>query len=438
MAQPHILLVTIPAQGHINPSLQFAKRLISHGVDVTFMTAVSAFNRMNKTSTIQGLSYASFSDGYDQGFKQGTDDINHYMVEIKRCGSQSLREFIAKSINQGTKFACVVYCTLLPWVPLVAREFQIPTTFLWNQTATVLNLYYHSFKGYDNSLLSHHDLPVFLIPSNPCTLVLAAFKEHFEILDQETNPMVLVNSIDALEAEAMKAFVSYKSVGIGPLLKDPLETSSEGDLFSVSKEYKEMKWLNSKPESSVIYVSFGTLSVLSKAQMEELAKGLLETGRPFIWVIKETKPEQEDEGLSCQEELEKQGMILPWCSQVEVLSHPSVGCFVTHCGWNSTFESLVCGVPMVAFPQSSDQPTNAKLVQDVWKTGVRVRKNEEGLLEGCELKRCLDLVMGNGKTGEEIRRNAKKWKELTREAAKENGASDKNLKAFVDGLFTTS
>ncbi|OMP02581.1 UDP-glucuronosyl/UDP-glucosyltransferase [Corchorus olitorius] len=322
---------------------------------------------MNKTSTVQGLSYASFSDGYDQGFKQGTDDLNHYMVEIKRCGSQTLREFIAKSINQGTKFACVVYCTLLPWVPLVAREFQIPTTFLWNQTATVLNIYHHSFKGYDNSLLSHNDLPVFLIPSNPCTLVLAAFKEHFEILDQETKPIVLVNSIDALEAEAMKDFVSYKSVGIGPLLKDPLETSSEGDLFHVSKEYKEMKWLNSKPESSVIYVSFGTLSVLSKAQMEELAKGLLETGRPFIWVIKETKPEEE-EGLS-------------------------------------------------------------------W---VRVRKNEEGLLEGFELKRCLDLVMGNGETGEEIRRNATKWKELTRAAAMENGASDKKLKAFVDGLFTST
>ncbi|XWS44828.1 hypothetical protein CRYUN_Cryun15aG0082500 [Craigia yunnanensis] len=203
------------------------------------------------------------------------------------------------------------------------------------------------------------------------------------------------------------------------------------------KKYKEIEWLNSKPESSVIYVSFGSLSVLAKPQMEELAKGLLEIGRPVLWVIRENGVEQKEEdqeGLRCRKELEMQGMIVPWCSQVEVLSHPSVGCFVTHCGWNSTFESLVSGVPMVTFPQCSDQPTNAKLVQDVWKTGVRVRENEERIVEGCEIKRCLELVMGGGERGEEMKRNAKKWKYLAREAAKENASSDKNLKTFVDEL----
>ena len=65
-------------------------------------------------------------------------------------------------------------------------------------------------------------------------------------------------------------------------------------------------------------------------------------------------------------------------SQVEVLSHGSLGCFVTHCGWNSTMESLGSGVPMVAFPQWTDQGTNAKMVQDVWKTGVRVDDKVNG------------------------------------------------------------
>ncbi|OMO55938.1 hypothetical protein CCACVL1_26889 [Corchorus capsularis] len=81
MAQLQVLLVTFPAQGHINPSLQFAKKLIGYGVHVTFMTAASALNRMNKTSTVDGLSYASFSDGYDEGFKRGTVEPDHYMVE---------------------------------------------------------------------------------------------------------------------------------------------------------------------------------------------------------------------------------------------------------------------------------------------------------------------------------------------------------------------
>jgi len=136
--------------------------------------------------------------------------------------------------------------------------------------------------------------------------------------------------------------------------------------------------------------------------------------------------------LSCREELEEKGMIVPWCSQVEVLSHPSLGCFVTHCGWNSTLESLVSGVPVVAFPQWTDQGTNAKLIQDVWKTGVRVTANEDGIVESDEIKRCLELVIGGGEEGEEMRRNARKWRDLAREATKEGGSSYENLKSFVD------
>jgi len=155
-----------------------------------------------------------------------------------------------------------------------------------------------------------------------------------------------------------------------------------------------------------------------------------------LWVIrsKENEEEKEEEKLSCREELKERGMIVPWCSQVEVLSHPSLGCFVTHCGWNSTSESLVCGVPVVAFPQWSDQCTNAKLIEDVWKTGVRVTANEDGIVEGDEIKRCLELVIGGGERGEEMRRNAKKWRDLAREASKEEGSSYKNLKAFVDEI----
>ncbi|GLU10216.1 hypothetical protein SLE2022_270360 [Rubroshorea leprosula] len=83
-----------------------------------------------------------------------------------------------------------------------------------------------------------------------------------------------------------------------------------------------------------------------------------------------------------------------------------------------------------AFPQWSDQGTNSKLVQDVWKTGVRVTKNEEGKVESHEIKRCLELVMGS----EEMRLSAKKWKDLAREAVMEGGSSDMNLKAFIDDL----
>ena len=457
MGSPHFLLVTFPAQGHINPALQFAKRMIRTGAEVSFATSVSAHRRMAKRPNLEGLQFVPFSDGYDDGFKS-SDDIQQYMSEIKRRGSETLREIVVRNSDEGRPFTCIVHTLLVPWAAEVARGLVVPYALLWNEPATVLDIYYYYFNGYGDAfrnisneptcsielpalpLLSSRDLPSFLVNSNAYTFFLPMLHEQLEALNQETNPKVLVNSFDALETEALKAVDKLHLIGIGPLVssaylnsKDPSDTSFGGDLFQGSDDY--MEWLNSKPKSSVVYVSFGSISVLSKTQKEEIARGLLDCGQPFLWVIR--APEngeevKEEDKLSCREELEKKGMIVPWCSQIEVLTHPSLGCFVSHCGWNSTLESLVSGVPVVAFPQWADQGTNAKLIEDIWKIGIRVIVNEEGIVESDEIKRCLEIAMRGGVKGEEMKRNAEKWKNLAREAVKDGGSSDMNLKGFVD------
>ncbi|CAI8583557.1 unnamed protein product [Vicia faba] len=273
----------------------------------------------------------------------------------------------------------------------------------------------------------------------PYSLTHGKFKE----LDVETNPAtILVNSFEALEPEVLRAIENVNMIAIGPLIpsafldeKDPTVNNTsfggQAHIFEPSNDYIE--WLDSKTEKSVVYVSFGSMFVLSKVQMEEIARALLDCGLPFLWVVREGKGEKEED-LSCREELEEKGKIVKWCCQLEVLSHPSLGCFLTHCGWNSTLESLVSGVPMVAFPQGTDQMTNAKLVEDVWKTGVRVdhELNEDGIVGGETIRRCLEVVMGSGEKREELRRNTEKWKKLGREAVKEGGSSDKNLTYFLD------
>ncbi|XP_022761032.1 crocetin glucosyltransferase, chloroplastic-like [Durio zibethinus] len=458
MPQPHFLVVTYPAQGHINPGLQFAKRLIRIGACVTFITTLSARRRMTKVPTAQGLAFLTYSDGYDDGLRSG-DDKDHYMSELKRRGKETLAELIESSANEGKPITCVVCSILLPWVMEVAREHHTPSAVLWIQPATVLDIYYFYFNGYEGTIkgqagesksciirlpelppLSNRDLPSFVNSSNAYPLLLSLFQEQFEVLAKETNAKILVNTFDALEPEALKAIEKFKMIGVGPLIpssfldrKDPPDSCFKGDLFQCSKDY--VQWLGSKPKSTVIYVSFGSVAVLAKQQMEEIARALLASRRPFLWVLRNQKQngeeEKEEDKLNCREELEQFGMIVPWCSQVEVLCHPSLGCFVTHCGWNSTLESLIAGVPVVAFPQWTDQGTNAKLIKDVWKTGVRVTANEAGIVERDEINRCLDLVMGDGEKANEVRRNVEKWKDLARQAAMEGGSSDINLKAFV-------
>ncbi|CAI0628108.1 unnamed protein product [Linum tenue] len=444
---PHVLVVTHPAQGHLNPALQFSTRLAALGCRVTLATTVSGHRRIASYSLPEGLAVSTFSDGYDDGVgssSQADDQTQH--------GSQFVRELIASNAEGGAPFARLVYTPLLTWAMEAAREESLPATLLWIQPATVLDIYYYYFvAGYEEKILdgckdpsfvvelpglhvsfASKDLPSFLVPSNPYPAVLKVMKDQIEVLSSsEDRPKVLVNIFDALEPDALRALEGkLDMVGIGPLVD--LTTSNIDDVGSV----KYMTWLDSRATSSVVYVSFGTMAAVSRRQKEEVGKALLSSGRSFLWTLRKAesrwREEMEKEAEECG------GMIVEWCSQVDVLAHPAVGCFLTHCGWNSTLESMCLGVPMVGFPQFSDQQTNAKLVEDVWRTGVRVVVSENGVVEGEEIRRCLELVMGEGEVGEEVRRNAKKWKELARSAAGEGGTSHVNLKAFVDEIASYS
>ncbi|KAL2247089.1 UNVERIFIED_CONTAM: UDP-glycosyltransferase 75C1 [Sesamum indicum] len=226
---------------------------------------------------------------------------------------------------------------------------------------------------------------------------LPIFTENFEILDRENSPIVLVNTFQALEPGPLSVIDKYKWMDIGPLIpsafldgKDPSDTAFGGDLIQKSVDY--VQWLDSKEKLSVVYVAFGSYSELSKPQTEEIAKGLIKSGRPFLWVIRGVdNSEKLEEMLSCGKDLEKQGKIVPWCTQVEVLSHPSVGCFFTHCGWNSSLESLASGVPVE----------------------LRVRKPEDGgVVKADEIERCLEIVMDGGERGEEMEKGSQEMERL--------------------------
>ncbi|KAK7318998.1 hypothetical protein RJT34_03707 [Clitoria ternatea] len=467
MALQRFLIVTFPAQGHINPALQLAKKLIAMGAQVTLPITLYVYNRIANKTTIPGLSLLPFSDG---GYNTAGGGANYklYVSELRRRGSEFVSNLILSSAKEGQPFTCLVYTLLLPCAADVARSFNLPFALLWIEPAAVLDIlyyYFHDYRDYINQKtqkssscsislpglpfsLSSCDIPSFLLvwKTSVFSFVLESFQEQIQQLDLETNPTVLVNTFEALEPEALRAVDKLNMIPIGPLIpsafldgKDHTDSCFGGDLFQVSNDYVE--WLDSRPEKSVVYVAFGSYFELSKRQTEEIARALLDCGCQFLWVIREKKDSQVDgtkseEEMSFREELGKKGKMVTWCSQMEVLSHPSLGCFLSHSGWNSTMESLVSGVPIVAFPQWTDQKTNAKLIEDVWKIGVRVddHVNEDGVVEAEKIKRCLEVVMGCGKKGEELRKNAKKWKALARDASKKGGSSEKNLRVFLDAV----
>ncbi|KAK6283111.1 PREDICTED: crocetin glucosyltransferase, chloroplastic [Theobroma cacao] len=453
---PHFLLVTLPGQGHLNPTLQLAKRLIQAGARVTFATTTSGQRKIKSFPSLEGLAYAFFSDGFDDGTSP-SDKQEDIMSKLEHIGSQTLTNLLLSLSGEGHPVSFLIYSLLLSWVADVARDLSIPSALLCNHSGAAFAIYHHYLNSqtgaYDSKIncppsfinfeglppFKWKDLPSFLLPYSPHSFVTTNFQKHIRVLEKDPNPCVLINTFDELEEYAIKTLAHDSNINlitIGPLV--PSDKFVGCDLFENSSHDYYTHWLDSKPDCSVVYISFGSLAVLPRNQMEEIFHGIVDSGYTFLWVIRPSKDGEEEEGFenAIKDKIkEEQGLIVPWCSQVEVLNHRAVGCFVTHCGWNSTTECLVAGVPMVALPQFSDQTTNAKLVDEVWETGIRIKVNEgTAVAEKEEIRRCLEMVMGNGQKGEAMRGKAKKWRGLALEATSQGGSSANNFKVFMESF----
>lgn len=194
-----------------------------------------------------------------------------------------------------------------------------------------------------------------------------------------------------------------------------------------------LQWLDSQPHNSVLYISQGSFLSVSHAQLEEIIAGVHASGVRFLWVARE-----EADRIQKQCGGGGKGLVVPWCDQLKVLSHPSVGGFWSHCGWNSTKEGASAGLPMMTFPIFWDQTTNSKMIVDDWKIGVRVKKDGgEELVREDEICRVVLRVMDlENEEGKERRRRAKEIQEICRNGDCEGGSSHVDLIAFIRDIIS--
>jgi hypothetical protein len=134
----------------------------------------------------------------------------------------------------------------------------------------------------------------------------------------------------------------------------------------------------------MMYVSFGSITVLSDEQLIEFAWGLEASNQPFLWAIRSDLVQGHSIVLpwDFMERSKDRGFFVSWAPQFEVLSHPSLGGFLTHSGWNSIIESICARVPMICWPFFVEQQTNRRFVDQVWK--IRFEMPEEVSRENVE------------------------------------------------------
>ncbi|KAL6595478.1 hypothetical protein ACP70R_047818 [Stipagrostis hirtigluma subsp. patula] len=436
----HFLIVAYGIQSHVNPGRVLAHRLTSLAVDgsvaATLSLPVHAHRRMFPSSagdeevTDGVISYIPYSDGFDDGSMPKDAEA---WERSRRASFGSLSAVVARLAARGQPVTCVMCTMVLPSVLDVAREHGIPLAVYWIQPATVLAAFYHYFHGYGELIASHAGDPAYEVklPGLSRPLRIRDFPSF--LVDTTGSELTkLVNEVETTVIDEMKQHLDLFAVGpmIGSSTEAPIHLFKHDD--GDKKRY--MEWLGAQSEKTVVYVLFGSISKYSKRQIEEILQGLQQCGRPFLLVVR--KDGLEEDVSHCMETVQCQGLVVDWCNQLEVLSHSAVGCFVTHCGWNSTLEAIALGVPIVAVPNMVDQPTNAYLVEEEWMVGNKAERNGEGILTGIELARGIELVMGEGAKAAGIRERVKALKEIAQEKVDAGGPAKRNLRDFIETIQT--
>ncbi|KAK4382668.1 UDP-glycosyltransferase 74E2 [Sesamum angolense] len=407
----HILAIPFPLQGHINPMVQLCNRLVPRRIHVTLVTTVS----IGASLQIQACSNTMITiETVPDPPIDVRENLDEYEISHRRFRAaitSGLPGIIRKQRDAGLHFKAIVYDSFIPWMLDVAHERGMKGAVLFTQPCTVCSVYYHMHKGSleiqrdevslpGMPVLGLKDLPSLVCDMSSYPSLLEVFVKQFSTFEKAD--WRLFNTFDKLEEEILKWMANkYPIRTIGPTVpsmytdKRLLGNYDYGLSFFKPNTDSCMKWLDKKEDRSVIYVSFGSYADLVDKQMREVAWGLINSKFSFLWVVRDTEESKLPRDFTS--ELHDNGLIVNWCSQLEVLSHRAIGCFLTHGGWNSTLEALSLGVPMVVMPQWTDQTTNAKLVADVWKIGVRVTADENGIAMREEIAAGVnDVMQGDG------------------------------------------
>ncbi|KAH7284642.1 hypothetical protein KP509_34G064000 [Ceratopteris richardii] len=185
-------------------------------------------------------------------------------------------------------------------------------------------------------------------------------------------PRILINTFCELEAETLDFVNKNKNVyAVGPLLPEP--GRSFGDLIHSSTD-ECLRWLDKQKPSSVLYVSFGSIAMISEAQLAEVAAALESSECAFLMVVRTAMMEGGEDArfpMGFRERLFESGraFFVEWAPQSQVLSHAAIGGFFTHCGWNSILEGIRAGVPFLCWPYFADQLLNCRCLVKAWGIG---------------------------------------------------------------------
>ncbi|EXC33352.1 UDP-glycosyltransferase 85A7 [Morus notabilis] len=493
--KPHAVCIPHPTQGHINPMLNLAKLLHRRGFHITFVNTEFNHKRMLNSRRCKSLDispdfrFEAIPDGLPPPPAGDDDDAVQHVPELcesigNKCLLEPLRKLLAM-LNEGRSsngfstvippVSCIVSDGIMTFTIEAAEELGIPVALFWTASACGFIAYKQYWdlvekgliplkdesylrNGYlDNPIIDWipgikeirlRDSPSFYLNSSTNAnehTMMKFFTAEIEATSRAS--AIIINTFDALEDKVLEALkvLSPPLYTVGPIhehwkmAQQNMKSGLSSVGFNLWKEQDEcLQWLNSKQPRSVLYVNFGSVAFMTSNCFQEFAWGLANSGKPFIWIVRPDLVVDGDSALLLSqeflEETRGRGFVVTWCPQEQVLSHPSVGGFLTHCGWNSTLEALSAGVPMICRPFLSEQPTNCRFLCTEWGVGFEI---EGGDVKRDQVEKVVKELM-EGERGEEMRKKAVEWKREAEEAIAPGGSSWLNFDKMVKEVLTVS
>ncbi|KAJ9146448.1 hypothetical protein P3X46_028715 [Hevea brasiliensis] len=476
LEKPHAVCIPYPAQGHINPMLKLAKLLHYKGFHITFVNTEYNHNRLLKSrgpDSLDGLpsfQFRTIPDGLPPTDTDATQDIPSLCQSTRKTCLAPFRDLLSKlndtSSSNVPPVTCIVSDGVMSFTLDAAQELGIPEVLFWTTSACGFMAYLHYRqlieKGLsplkDESYLTNgyldtvidwipgmkgirlRDIPSFIRTTDPEDGMLEFIISETKRAQKAT--AIILNTFDALEHDVLSALSPLLppvySIGSLQLL---LNNVKDEDLKLIgSNLWKEesgcLEWLDSKKPNSVVYVNFGSITVMTSEQLVEFAWGLANSNKTFLWVIRPDLVAGDTAVLPPEfvTVTKERGLLAGWCSQEQVISHPSIGGFLTHSGWNSTLESICGGVPMICWPFFAEQQTNCRYSCKEWGIGMEINSN----VKRDEVESLVIELMDSDK-GKQMKKKAMEWRKMAEEAAaSSDGSSFQSLNNLINQALLSS
>ncbi|VVA32117.1 PREDICTED: UDP-glycosyltransferase [Prunus dulcis] len=475
MKNVEIVFIPVPGSGHLVSTLQFAKNLIDRNntISITILSIPSPFPsslssytnslvasepRIRLIDVPQPPAKPPSIESFKSPAKRFSLYIETHLPNIRNIITEIVSSH-AKS--DSVRVAGIVVDFFCASMIDVAKELHLPSYLFMTSNTGYLSFMLHLPAYHEqNGEVPKDSDPEWLIkgieiPVPPRVLPVAltdgSYSAYVKLASRfrETKG-IIVNTFLELETHAINSFSDDDQTPplypVGPVI-DVDDGQAHSNLEQAQRD-RIIKWLDDQPQSSVVFLCFGSMGSFEAEQVKEIAAGLEHSGQRFLWALR--MPPPKDKGMmpsDCSnpeevlpdgflERTQGKGLICGWAPQVEVLGHEAIGGFVSHCGWNSILESLWHGVPIVTWPMYAEQQLNAfRMVKEsglAMEMRLDYKKGSGEVVGADEIERAVVAVMD---MDSEVRKKVKEMGEMTRKAVKDGGSSFASVGRFIEDVI---